>query len=362
MSDILVNDVDRADALVDLSNVLRNTRLGGYGTADLVRLERVGAALNALYESTEAAMLGVADSSLLTAPGLFLDHRQRRTLRDWGDTGLIQATGKADDLLLQIAEETGLPIITGDRFGGYRYEYPWLNDSDDAVLEPRVDHYGNVFLQHVTLERREAWMESRSIEKDLLVQQGLTGKVEVLGRYWSCPEPRCARHDPANRPFILLPLLRRGRLVCEQHDLVMVDLGPRPRVAQLKIMLGGQVKDRFLVTAGQPVTVGRSGQGIDVSPFVDGPALSRVSRTHLRFNLDADCLTITDESRNGTKLILRDGSRINFRRATRSFNLGDRAQICQGLEIIRSGRRYPTELAADRAYPQGPFDSPTGQV
>ena len=359
MSDILVNDVDRADALVDLSNVLRNTKLGGHGAADLVRLERVGAALTVMYGGTETAMFGVADSSLLTAPGLFLDPRQRRTLREWGDTGLILATGKADELLLTIAEETGLPIISGDRFGGYRYEYPWLNDSDDAVLEPRADHYGNVFLQHVTLQRREAWMESRSIENDLLVQQGLTGKIEVLGRYWSCPEARCARHDPASRPFVLLPLLRGGRLVCEQHGLVMVDLGPRPRVAQLKIMGGGRERDRFIVTQGRPATVGRASQGIDVSAFVDGPALDRVSRTHLRFDLDADYLTITDESTNGTRLILRDGSRLEFRRATRPFNLGDRAQICPGLEIIRSGRRYPAELAADRGRPRGSSDSPT---
>ena len=45
MSDLLINDPNWADALLDMSNVLRDSRLGGRGPADLVRLERVGEAL-----------------------------------------------------------------------------------------------------------------------------------------------------------------------------------------------------------------------------------------------------------------------------------------------------------------------------
>jgi hypothetical protein len=351
MSDMLVNDADRADALVDMSNVLRNTQLGGRGPADLVRLERVGEALATLYGATQIAMFGVADSNLLTQPGFFLDAWQRRTLRGWADSGLILTAGKADEPLLQIAEETGLPIITSDRFSGHRREYPWLNDRDDAVLEPQADQYGNIFLRHVTLHRTDEWLESRSAEHDLLVQQGLSRHVELLGRYWGCPEPRCARHDPASSPFVLLPLARGGRLVCEQHGLDMVDLGPRPRVAQLKIMREGREQGRFTVIQREPVTVGRSARGVDLSPFLDKTALSHVSRAHLRFDLDSDRLTVTDMSRNGSRLILRDGTQLDFHRATHSFTVGDRIQVHPSLEIIRSGRRYPSELSASRRTP-----------
>jgi hypothetical protein len=48
-----------------MSNVLRDSRLGGRGPADLVRLERVGEALATLYGAVKIAMFGVADSSLL---------------------------------------------------------------------------------------------------------------------------------------------------------------------------------------------------------------------------------------------------------------------------------------------------------
>ena len=40
---------------------------------------------------------------------------------------------KADMPLLQIAEETGLPIITGDRFVGHRREFPWL-DGEPVIV------------------------------------------------------------------------------------------------------------------------------------------------------------------------------------------------------------------------------------
>jgi len=138
MSDILTTSPDCADALVDLSNVLRDSRLGGRGPADLVRLQRVAEALANLYNynASKVALYAIADNSLLTQKDLFLDRMQRRTLRDWERAGLILTAGKADVPLLQIAEETELPIITRDRFTGHRREFPWLDDSDDAVLEP----------------------------------------------------------------------------------------------------------------------------------------------------------------------------------------------------------------------------------
>jgi len=353
VSDLLVSNPDVADALVDLSNVVRNERLGGHGQADLVRLERVGEALAALYGAARVAMVAIADRSLLALPGLFADPGQRRTLRDWGASGLIHVTGKADVPLLQIAGETGLPIITSDRFVGHRREFPWLDGSDDAVLEPQAGLHGGLVLGHVTLDRRTEWDMSVNEERDLLLQQGLSRQVEALGRYWSCPEPRCARHDPVRSPFILLPVANGSRLVCEQHGREMVDLGPRPRVAQLKIMRGGREQHRFTVTQDQPLTVGRSPGPADLSPFLDEGARGGVSRRHLRFDLDADRLTVTDTSLNGTVLILRDGTRRDLHQDTSPFTLGDRAQVRPGLEIIRSGRRYPSELSAHRATAPG---------
>jgi hypothetical protein len=81
MSDILINDPNRADALLDMSNVLRNKRLGGRGPADLARLERVGEALaNAFRLLILAAVEPLREEDeelglrtmLITAPRRFL--------------------------------------------------------------------------------------------------------------------------------------------------------------------------------------------------------------------------------------------------------------------------------------------------
>jgi hypothetical protein len=362
MSEILVNDPDGADALLDMSNVLRDARLGGEGPADLVRLERVGQALATLYGAATAAMFCVADRSLLAQPELFLDPAQRRTLRRWADAGLIHEAPKADVPLLLTAEETGLPIITGDRFVGHRREFPWLNDRDDVVLEPRADPFGYVYLSHVTLGREDDWKMSWVEEKDLLLQQGLSQRPEVFGRYWSCPEPRCARHDPASGPFVLLPRASGGRLICDVHGEDMIDLGPRPRVAQLKVMRNGREQLRFSVTEDEPVSVGRSPEGVDLSPFLSKEAQGAVSRKHLLFGFDSTGLTVTDRSTNGTTLFPRDGTNLgSLHLKTRPFNSGDRAQIVPGVEIVRSGREYPSELPGRRAprRPDGPPPSVT---
>lgn len=357
LTDVLTSHPDAADALVDMSNIVRDKRLGGRGDADLVRLRRVRSALADLYNDASVRVFGVADGSLLDRPGMFLDPAQRRTLRDEARNGLFLVEGKADIPLLQIADETGLPIITRDKFLGHRREFPWLNGSDDAVLEPQVDRHGGISLIPVVLESRESWRLSVKEEEDLLIQQGLRRRVEGLDRLWSCPEPRCPRHDPKNAPYVLLPRVVGGRLVCEQHGLDMVDMGPRPRVIQLKIMLHGEEWRRVTVSDSEPVTIGRSPGPGDLSGAMDEAALRGVSREHLRFEMDSD-LTVTDTSRNGTALILKDGTRVDLHQASHPFTVRDRAQIRPGLEIIRSGRRYPPELRNRHRGPGPPAGDP----
>lgn len=345
MSDYLTNSLDTADALVDISNVVRNEALGGSGKADFVRLERVALALADMYNDQRVTLFGVTDRSLFHRD-LFDDPWQLHRLDEWESSGKILVAGKADPQLLAAGEETGLPIISGDHFRGHRREFPYLDQRDDALLEPWADGRGTVRLRHPEYESRPEWEVSRIEEIDLLLQQGINEhREEVLGRFWSCPDERCSRHEPAGKPFVLLPLWRRGRLICDVHGLEMEDRGPRPRMVQLKIRRDGTVCRRFSVAEGESMVVGRSGEGIDLYPFLDAAERSHVSRVHLRFDLNAEGLTITDLSTNGTTLILQGGRRrLNLRRHTQPFTVGDEAEIVPGLEIVRSGRQYPSEL------------------
>ena len=87
-----------------------------------------------------------------------------------------------------------------------------------------------------------------------------------------------------------------------------------------------------------------------------------MSRKHLLFGFAPAGLTVTDRSTNGTTLFLQHGTQGDFLHlATRLFTKGDRAQIVPGVEIIRSGREYPSELPRRRPprRPDGPPPSAT---
>ncbi|MER5626424.1 FHA domain-containing protein [Streptosporangium sp. NPDC002544] len=355
MDDYLTADIDRADALVDLSNVVRNSRLGGSGAADLTRLDRVAKALAELHGATDIALYAVSDQSLIRG-GLFSNSDQFRLTRRWADERLIEVEGKADVRLLQIAEVTGLPIITGDRFRGHRRDFSWLDGRGDVVLEPYIAPDRRVALRRVTMIPVAAWDLSASEESDVLVQQGLgTGRnprFDVLGRLWGCPETHCVRHDPRRSRYVLLPRWRDGRVFCDQHGLDMVDLGPRPLVMQIKLLKDDREIQRFTVLEGSKAIVGRQPplSGLNVSPWLDSSGRLHVSRSHLVLSLEGERLVVRDTSANGTLLVLKDGKEVMLHRGDEHrVSLGDRMVLLPGLELVRSGRRFPAELAADRS-------------
>ncbi|MGV9663789.1 hypothetical protein [Nocardia niigatensis] len=343
MDEFLTADIDRADGLIDLSNVVRDRRLGGSGIADLTRARRVATALGVLCGQSEVALYAVADESLL-AGSLFPDDFQYRELRDFVTAGVIHMAPKADPVLLELAEGTGLPIITRDRFVGHRREFSWLDGSDDAVLEPTTDDRGDVVLTHVTLAVLPEWRKSVGEEQDLIIQQGLRPRLDLLTRIWACPEPRCRWHDPATAGWFLVPRWRGGRLFCDIHGRDVVDLGPRPKFAQVKVMVNGKERCRFAVRENEPVTVGRGRCDLSLEPWLDPSTSLQVSREHLRFELCADRLQVTDRSRNGTRMICRDGSSVHLHASSAPFTVGDELEPVAGLRIARSGRRFPAEL------------------
>jgi FHA domain len=359
----LTVDVGEAEFLLDLSNVVRSRRADGSQTASLHRLSRLLAALGRYAHDPQVRVYAVADQSLLSSARLFTNQRERQSLRVWRDARLLEVVADADVRLLELAEATGLRIVSGDRFRGHRDAFPWLQGSTKHVIEPVVDRAGGVTFRPRDLGVVAPWEISNSQEQDQLKKQGLlegrrrVPRWEVLGRRWRCPDRRCSLYDDSRGTNVLLPRMRGGRPTCEIHGLELLDDGPRSAAVQLKILHNGQCVGRFTVPAGARIPVGRApGDGVMLGHWLDGPEGRKVSRTHLVVSLDGERVLVRDVSTNGTRINLAGGGKVELEHGTsHPVEVGDIIRLASNLALTRSGRRFPSELAG---YRPGPVRSP----
>jgi hypothetical protein len=153
-----------------------------------------------------------------------------------------------------------------------------------------------------------------------------------------------ARADGGQPPPHLAP---GGVPVCPRHEERLLDAGPRPPAVPMAARVGGVVVERFVVSAGRPVIVGRSPDdrdGVVLGPYLDEKAARWVSRTHLRLELHGEELAVTDLSTNGTVVLSRTGPGSGARPVglprERPQTLGewDLIQLHQGVEVGRADR------------------------
>jgi hypothetical protein len=201
-----------------------------------------------------------------------------------------------------------------------------------------------------------------------------------MGRQWRCPERGCAsfgeasfgagagqpspafsgemtdtfahlRGDggsgrtrrPGSQPP---PRLRGGAPVCPRHDTRLTDAGPRPAAQAVAVRVDGVLRRRFVVTAGEPLVVGRSPDepgAAMLGHWLGEGARRWISRSHLRLELHGDALVVVDTSMNGT-VIRRGGStndadRVTLRRdQSQALATDDIVEMYTGVELARPGR------------------------
>ncbi|MGH3745981.1 MAG: FHA domain-containing protein, partial [Micromonosporaceae bacterium] len=108
----LTTDPLLASAIVDLASVVRHTGLDDGRPAHLLRL---GMVIDALVQRTSdhsSAVYPVADRGLLS--DLELTSNEKMVIRRWGDDGLAEVVPELEDRVLEVAELTGLPVISRD--------------------------------------------------------------------------------------------------------------------------------------------------------------------------------------------------------------------------------------------------------
>jgi predicted component of type VI protein secretion system len=108
----------------------------------------------------------------------------------------------------------------------------------------------------------------------------------------------------------------------------------------VSVRVDGVLKRRFVVTAGQPVVVGRSPdepESVMLGHWLEEEARSWISRRHLRLELRGEALYVTDTSTNGT-VVKRGGGQFTLHR-DQSHTLGqdDVLELYEGVEMARSG-------------------------
>ncbi|MGW0585848.1 FHA domain-containing protein, partial [Streptomyces sp. NPDC002920] len=246
----LAVSAERADYLLELSNVVRQTSIGPRGPRSLRRLGLVLRALMDLTGDPDVSVYLVADTSLLGGQREFGDPAEVRRLRGWVAGGLVEEVDDADERILDLARMTGTRVVTGDQYVDHRLQHPWIQGNTWQFLRPEARPDGSVTVVPMDMGVRTEAEISHRMELSALKKQGLLGPsrtplTEVIMRAWRCPEPRCGLYDLHRGERVLLPRMRRGAPTCELHGVPLADEGPRPAAAQLKVVIGGACVARY---------------------------------------------------------------------------------------------------------------------
>ncbi|ROO89101.1 hypothetical protein EDD29_6788 [Actinocorallia herbida] len=345
--DHLTLDIESADFIVDLSNVVRNTSLGR-GAARLDRFDGLIEGLRRFARDTEVSVYAVADRALLhdrdLTPG------ERAALQEWAAAGLIEVRPVADDRILEIADLADRMIVTDDNYKEYHRAYPWLTGNRDRFLGPRPDprEPGAVTVRRRTIPEPPEWELSLSEENREIKDAGLRGKDAerlrrtLLGRRWECPEPGCPLFGRPRRGGQPLARFTRKGAVCPTHGGPLADRGRAPRRAQVKVLIEGTVVIRFTLEEGATTPVGRAplGGGIPLASWLGAGALASMSRSHVELICAAEGVFVRDISSNGTNL--RNGDTLTRLTPGRRHTFGPRQEVVlhESVALTLSGRRY----------------------
>lgn len=350
----LTLDASAAEYVIDVANVVREPALGGVRAADLARLGGLLEALAEFARDPAVQVYAITDRSLLTDGRLTA--AERGTLDRWYRDGLLEVLPRADDRILELADALELRVVSADNFLDFHRAYPWIPGSRDRFLRPFVQPDGTIGVRPRIMPVPPEWQVSRKEEEGLLLEAGVIRRWDrsahqaVLSRDWRCPEAGCPLFGTADRPSTALPRRRKAEILCPTHGLPLADGGPRPRRAQVKVVMDGTVRGRFMVTAGEPLAVGRApaGGGIVLSTWIDDTAVESVSRTHVVLSYDGRGLSVVDaRSANGTRVRRSrpDGDELAPLPHGELWHLrrGDSVVLHDRLELLPSGRQFVFE-------------------
>jgi hypothetical protein len=265
------------------------------------------------------------------------------------------------DRVLEVAELIGLPVLTRSRADQWRDRRPWV-DEPGRLLAAVPGAGGPVLVARVGRGEVPPVGEPSPMG------------AKLLARVWRCSESNCSNFSGgvSDSPFADMrkltspvaqppPTLQSGVPTCPRHRTKLSDAGERPKVEVLSVRIDDVIRRRFVVSADQPVLVGRAPDGdggVMLGQWLTDDARKWISRAHVRFALNGEELTVQDVSTNGTGIrpggSADDDQRITLdREEQRALGPDDVVELYAGVNVGRAklwatgGVTQPTSVMAE---------------
>jgi len=346
------------DAVVDVSNVCWSPQLPPVGrrTPTWHRVELILTAWRKLHGDDARCTL-VADESLVRALD---DAAEYRRLRDNGE---LLARPIADALILDLARDQGLHVITRDHYIDYRPQHPWIEKSPEkfhcwslTADGVRIDPLGIVHASAQTISRA---IETRDLKRTKLHSNDPQHR-KILGTRWKCANTLCVEAAQWQDQLLTWPVVTaEGTVLCPSCSLPLLALGPRDPLYEAVVEDRDSHAEimRFPLEVNSPVIVGRGSALKGVNLAMDRgssrSAVMRVSRQHLLVRIEdlqgatRRMVVIDLESRNGTAVERWAGTDFEPARPlspNRETIIGSKDRLILGgaVNLRLSGRHYIT--------------------
>ena len=324
---------------------------------------------------------------------LVADESLARAIDDDAGLSALKASGDlvtapvADSVLLPLARDRGLHVITRDHYIDHRNQHRWIEQSpqrfhgwDTVDGEVRITLLGitAAAAQEVSMARERKDLKRTRLDPKNPVHR------RVLQTRWKCENTSCLQSAHWQGQLLVWPLVSpEGEAICPSCDKPLAEIGPRQQIHEIVVAERATQAElmRFPLEADVPVIVGRGStiKGVDLSmaplPFQPGmsrqsasarrDAVRRVSRMHLLLRYEEVAppnwrLAVIDlESTNGTEVERWAGQGFLPSRPVPT----DKELFLSGKDRLVLGGTVQLRLSGKRFLPDAPGQSvPPGQV
>ncbi|GAA3294038.1 hypothetical protein Dvina_50065 [Dactylosporangium vinaceum] len=181
--------------------------------------------------------------------------------------------------------------------------------------------------------------------------------ASLMAREWRCKVPECPAFGQIRRIGQPVPRMRAGVPACPRHGEAVKDIGPRPAAFAIAIVVEDLARRRFVVSADHPVIVGKEPadpDDISVAAWLHEAAAAWISKEHVKLEVTAGRLQVTDTSENGTLIWKRSSPDIKEeaeRIYRKSYRLDgwDSIELYTGVELVVGDHRLQTVVGSEPA-------------